>query len=60
MTIRGLPEEVRGLLRLRVAKAGRSTEAEVRAILVEAKIPAYTADGAWLSLDTGIRVKTIR
>ena len=36
--IRGLPDEVRDRLRLRAAKAGRSTEAEVRAILVEASL----------------------
>ncbi len=30
------------------------------ALAATRKIPAYTADGAWLSLDTGIRVKTIR
>ena len=35
LTIRNLPEEVRDRLRLRAAKAGRSMEAEVRAILTE-------------------------
>ena len=33
ITIRNLPEETHRALRIRAAKAGRSTEAEVRAIL---------------------------
>jgi plasmid stability protein len=33
LTIRNVPEEIRSRLRLRAAKAGRSMEAEVRAIL---------------------------
>ena len=36
LTIRNLPDEVRDRLRLRAAKAGRSMEAEVRAILTKA------------------------
>ena len=36
LTIRNLPEEVRSRLRLRAAKAGRSAEAEARAILAAA------------------------
>ncbi len=36
LTIRNLPEEVHARLRLRAAKAGRSVEAEVRAILAAA------------------------
>jgi len=35
MTIRNLPDEVHARLRMRAAKAGRSMEAEVRAILIE-------------------------
>lgn len=38
LTIRNLPDEVRERLRLRAAKAGRSMEAEVRAILTEASL----------------------
>ncbi len=38
LTIRGLPEEVKERLRVRAARAGRSMEAEVRAILVEASL----------------------
>ena len=36
LTIRNVPEEVRTRLRLRAAKAGRSAEAEARAILAAA------------------------
>lgn len=36
LTIRNVPEEVRARLRLRAAEAGRSLEAEVRAILAAA------------------------
>jgi plasmid stability protein len=35
LTIRNLPERLRDKLRVRAAKAGRSMEAEARAILVE-------------------------
>ncbi|WP_370155125.1 Arc family DNA-binding protein [Ferrovibrio sp.] len=38
--IRGLPEEARTLLRLRAAWNGRSMEAELRAILMAALLPA--------------------
>lgn len=36
LTIRNLPDEVRQRLRMRAARAGRSMEAEVRAILCQA------------------------
>lgn len=36
LTIRSLPDEVREKLRLRAARKGRSTEAEVRSLLTEA------------------------
>ncbi|MGH8801355.1 MAG: FitA-like ribbon-helix-helix domain-containing protein [Casimicrobiaceae bacterium] len=39
LTVRNLPEEVRRALRVRAATHGRSTEAEVRAILVDAVKP---------------------
>jgi plasmid stability protein len=35
LTIRNLPDEVRDKLRLRAARKGRSTEAEVRSVLAE-------------------------
>ncbi len=38
LTIRNVPEEVRERLRLRAARAGRSMEAEVRAILEAATL----------------------
>lgn len=39
LTVRNLPDEVRRALRARAARHGRSTEAEVRAILEEAVRP---------------------
>ncbi len=35
LNVRNLPDDVHRLLRLRAARAGRSTEAEARAILTE-------------------------
>jgi plasmid stability protein len=39
VTVRNLPEETHRALRLRAARHGRSTEAEIRAILEEAVRP---------------------
>ena len=39
LTVRNLPEETHRALRVRAARHGRSTEAEVRAILEEAVRP---------------------
>ncbi len=39
LTVRNLPDEVHRALRVRAAKHGRSTEAEVRAILEESTQP---------------------
>lgn len=39
LTVRNLPDEVRRALRLRAAQHGRSTEAEIRAILEAAVRP---------------------
>jgi len=39
LTVRNLPDEVHRSLRVRAATNGRSTEAEVRAILTAAAIP---------------------
>ncbi|MGW4123110.1 FitA-like ribbon-helix-helix domain-containing protein [Nocardia sp. NPDC004711] len=44
LTVRDLPDDVRERLRLRAAANGRSTEAEVRAILTEAVTPALPDD----------------
>ncbi len=40
LTVRNLPDEVHRALRMRAAQHGRSTEAEVRAILAAAVKPA--------------------
>lgn len=40
LTVRNLPEEVHRALRVRAAQHGRSTEAEVRAILAAVVKPA--------------------
>jgi len=40
ITVRNLPEETHRALRVRAAERGRSTEAEVRAILEDAVRPA--------------------
>ena len=40
LTVRNLPEETHRALRLRAARHGRSTEAEVRSILEETVRPA--------------------
>ncbi len=39
ITVRNLPEEVHRALKLRAAQSGRSTEAEIRAILEQAVRP---------------------
>ncbi|WP_341962912.1 Arc family DNA-binding protein [Pseudomonas sp. RC10] len=39
LTVRNVPEEVHRALRMRAAEHGRSTEAEVRAILAQAVSP---------------------
>ena len=46
LTIRNLPEEVRERLRLRAARAGRSMEAEARAILTEASLEEERREAA--------------
>jgi len=43
ITVRNLPDEVHRALRIRAAQHGRSTEAEVRAILEEAVRPGGRA-----------------
>ncbi len=46
LSIRNLPEEVHVGLRVRAARAGRSMEAEARAILAEACAPEPRVTGA--------------
>lgn len=43
LSIRGLEDDVRERLRIRAAQHGRSMEAEIRAILIEAVRPAEPA-----------------
>jgi plasmid stability protein len=50
LTIRKLPEETRRALKLRAAQHGRSTEAEVRAILQAAVQPRSGLGAALLAI----------
>lgn len=57
LTVRNLPDEVHRALRLRAARHGRSTEAEVRTILEEAVKPQGRLKlGSWLA-DIGRQVR---
>ncbi len=57
LTVRNLPEEVHRALRVRAAQHGRSTEAEVRALLEEAVKPQGRLKlGSWLA-DAGRKMK---
>ena len=50
LTVRNLPDEVHRALRVRAATHGRSTEAEVRAILEDAvKLPGRLKLGSYLA-----------
>ncbi|MCB1810643.1 MAG: Arc family DNA-binding protein [Candidatus Competibacteraceae bacterium] len=50
LTVRNLPDEVHRALRVRAAQHGRSTEAEVRAILEDAVKPEGRVKlGSWLA-----------
>jgi len=57
LTVRNLPEEVHRALRVRAAVHGRSTEAEVRAILEEAVKPEGRVKLGSLLADIGRRIK---
>jgi plasmid stability protein len=57
VTVRNLPDEVHRALRLRAAKHGRSTEAEVRAILIEAAKPQSRLKLGSMLADIGRRLK---
>lgn len=57
ITVRNLPDEVHRALRVRAALHGRSTEAEVRAILEEAARPAGRIQLGSLLADVGRRVE---
>lgn len=57
LTVRNLPEEVHRALRVRAAERGRSTEAEVRAILEEAVKPEGRVRLGSLLADLGRRAE---
>ncbi|MFJ1461054.1 FitA-like ribbon-helix-helix domain-containing protein [Nocardia wallacei] len=57
LTVRDLPDDVREALRRRAAEHGRSTEAEVRAILTEAVMPAPDVRLGSLLADIGREVE---
>ncbi|MDD3651478.1 Arc family DNA-binding protein [Immundisolibacter sp.] len=57
ITVRNLPDEVHRALRVRAALHGRSTEAEVRAILEEAAKPARRIQLGSLLADIGRRAE---
>lgn len=53
LTVRDLPDDVREALRIRAAQHGRSTEAEVRAILIETVTPTPAVGLGTLLSDIG-------
>jgi plasmid stability protein len=55
VTIRGLSDEVHRALRVRAARHGRSTEAEIRSILEEAALPKERVKLGTLLADIGRR-----
>lgn len=57
LTVRNLPDEAHRALRMRAAMHGRSTEAEVRAILEEAVRPEGHVKLGSLLADIGRRAK---
>lgn len=57
ITVRNIPSEVRRALRVRAARHGRSTEAEVRAILEEAVKPEGRVKLGAVLTDIGRRLR---
>lgn len=57
LTVRNLPGEVHRALRVRAARHGRSTEAEIRAILEEAVRPKGRVKLGTLLAEIGKRAK---
>ncbi len=57
LTVRNVPDEVHRALRVRAALRGRSTEAEVRAILAETVLPEGRAGLGSLLSAVGQRAK---
>ena len=50
LSIRGIDDEVRERLRIRAAEHGRSMEAEIRSILVEAVSQPETSEGLFITV----------
>lgn len=57
LTVRNVPDEVHRALRVRAARRGRSTEAEVRVILEEAVLPEGRVGLGSLLTAIGRRIK---
>ncbi|WP_063127596.1 FitA-like ribbon-helix-helix domain-containing protein [Nocardia fusca] len=57
LTVRDLPDDVREALRVRAAQHGRSTEAEVRAILIETVSPTPQVGLGTLLSDIGKEIE---
>lgn len=57
LTVRNVPDEVHRALRVRAALRGRSTEAEVRAILAETVLPDRRVGLGSLLADVGRRAR---
>ncbi|MFI2233712.1 FitA-like ribbon-helix-helix domain-containing protein [Nocardia testacea] len=57
LTVRDLPDDVREALRVRAAQHGRSTEAEVRAILIETVSPTPEVGLGTLLSDIGREIE---
>lgn len=57
LTVRNLPDEVHRALRVRAAQHGRSTEAEVRALLEEAVKPEGRLKLGAMLADIGRKMK---
>ncbi|MEV0436899.1 Arc family DNA-binding protein [Nocardia sp. NPDC050413] len=53
LTVRDLPDDVREALRVRAAQHGRSTEAEVRQILIDVVFPGTQVQIGSLLADIG-------
>ncbi|MFE1592763.1 Arc family DNA-binding protein [Nocardia sp. NPDC058705] len=56
LTVRDLPDDVREALRVRAAQHGRSTEAEVRQILIDVVFPTVQVELGSLLADIGREV----
>ena len=57
LTVRNVPDEVHRALRVRAARRGRSTEAEVRSILEDSVMPKNQVGLGSILSDVGRRIK---